>query len=74
MASAGMGDVLTGMLAALLTQGWPVEQALLGATYIHGLAADQRVSEGIGPNGLTASEVADAARNLINQWITAPSL
>ena len=66
MASAGMGDVLTGMIAALLAQGVEARAALLAAVYLHGAAADQAVANGIGPAGLTASETIDRARVLIN--------
>ena len=69
MATAGMGDVLTGLIIALLAQGWPAEQALLAGVHLHGAAADRLVAEGIGPVGLTAGEVIDAARALFNQWI-----
>ncbi len=44
LASAGSGDVLTGMLAALLAQGWPALEALLGAVHLHGAAADACVA------------------------------
>jgi hydroxyethylthiazole kinase-like uncharacterized protein yjeF len=66
MASAGMGDVLTGLLAALLAQGAEPLAALLGGVYLHGAAADLLVDRGIGPVGLTASEVIDAARQKLN--------
>lgn len=66
MASAGMGDVLTGMIAALIAQGVDPEEALLCGVHLHGLAADQLVVAGIGPAGLTASEVVDAARTALN--------
>jgi ADP-dependent NAD(P)H-hydrate dehydratase / NAD(P)H-hydrate epimerase len=66
MASAGMGDVLTGMVAALLAQGLEPRAALLAAVYAHGAAADALVTGGIGPVGLTAGEVIDAARSLLN--------
>jgi ADP-dependent NAD(P)H-hydrate dehydratase / NAD(P)H-hydrate epimerase len=66
MASAGMGDVLTGFLAALVAQRVPAEFALECAVYLHGAAADLLVSEGTGPAGLTAGEVIAAARKLIN--------
>ncbi len=69
MASAGMGDVLTGLAAALLAQGWPAEQALLAAVHLHGAAADQAVEQGSGPAGLTAGETIDAARRLFNLWV-----
>jgi NAD(P)H-hydrate repair Nnr-like enzyme with NAD(P)H-hydrate dehydratase domain len=40
MATAGSGDVLTGILTGLLAQGYPsVEAAILGV-YLHGLAGD----------------------------------
>lgn len=66
MASAGMGDVLTGLIAALLAQDVEPHRALAAAVYLHGAAADQRVAAGCGPIGLTAGEVIDAARSLIN--------
>ena len=69
MASAGMGDVLTGLIASLLAQGWPAEPALIGAVHLHGAAADRLAREGIGPVGLTASEVVEAARGVFNGWI-----
>ena len=68
MATAGMGDVLSGLIVALLAQGWPAENALLAAVHLHGAAADHLVSHGIGPVGLTAGEVIDAARTLFNAW------
>ena len=69
LSSAGMGDVLTGMLAALLAQGYPPAESLCCATHLHGAAADHLVNEGTGPVGLLASEVALAARKLFNEWI-----
>lgn len=66
MASAGMGDVLTGMLVALLAQGVDERHALTAAVYLHGAAADRNIAEGNGPIGLTAGEVIDAARILLN--------
>jgi hydroxyethylthiazole kinase-like uncharacterized protein yjeF len=67
MASAGMGDVLTGMIAALLAQGAAPLPGLLAATFLHGAAADELVRAGIGPVGMTASEVIDSARSLLNR-------
>ena len=72
MASAGMGDVLSGILGALLGQGLSGEAALVLGTHLHGAAADHCVANGIGPVGLTASEVADAARKVWNGWREAP--
>jgi ADP-dependent NAD(P)H-hydrate dehydratase / NAD(P)H-hydrate epimerase len=67
MASAGMGDVLTGMIAALLSQGTEPRTALLAGVYLHGAAADHAVASGAGPVGLTATETIEAARALLNR-------
>lgn len=66
MASGGMGDALSGMIAAFLAQGLtPLDAAKLGV-YLHGAAADCAAHHGMGPNGLTASEVIFEARTLLN--------
>lgn len=69
MATAGMGDVLTGIALALLAQGWDARSALLAAVHLHGAAADRLVERGEGPVGLTAGEVIAPARALLNEWI-----
>lgn len=61
LSTGGTGDVLTGVLTALLAQGYdPIEAAVLGV-FAHGLAGD-RVAEQRGPIGMTASDVIDALR------------
>lgn len=67
LASAGMGDVLAGLIGALMAQGLSPEQSALAGVYLHGVAADQLVRDGAGPVGLTASEVAKKIRQQINQ-------
>ena len=67
MASAGMGDVLTGIIAALLAQGADAKTALHAGVHLHGAAADALTADDIGPVGLAAGEVIDAARSLVNQ-------
>jgi uncharacterized protein YutE (UPF0331/DUF86 family) len=52
---------------ALLVQGVDERHALTSAVYLHGAAADQLTEKGIGPIGLTAGEVIDAARGLLNR-------
>ncbi len=69
MASAGHGDVLTGIVAALLAQGWPAAAALAGAVHLHGCAADAVAMED-GTVGLAAGDVIGAARGLLNAWLT----
>ncbi|WP_124949601.1 NAD(P)H-hydrate dehydratase [Sulfuriferula thiophila] len=69
LSSAGMGDVLSGMIAAFIAQQLSPQQATLLAVYLHGAAADILLKQGTGPIGLTASEVIDAARQQLNIWI-----
>ncbi len=69
LSSAGMGDVLSGILGALIAQRVNPRQAMLLGVYLHGLAADELVREGLGPIGLTASEVSGKARELLNGWV-----
>jgi hydroxyethylthiazole kinase-like uncharacterized protein yjeF len=66
MASAGMGDALAGIVAALCAQGAAPRDALLAGGWLHGAAADALVAAGSGPVGITASEVIDSARALLN--------
>ena len=40
MAKGGSGDVLAGIIAALLAQGYPPFTAAAMGTWLHGLAAD----------------------------------
>ncbi|SRR5579884_607631 len=58
MATGGMGDVLTGALAALLGQRIPPFEAAACAAYLHGLAGDLAAAAR-GELGLLAHEVAD---------------
>ena len=69
MASAGMGDVLAGMLGALLAQRFSGESTLVLGVHLHGAAADALVRQGTGPVGLTASELIGAARRQWNGWL-----
>ncbi|MER3456134.1 MAG: bifunctional ADP-dependent NAD(P)H-hydrate dehydratase/NAD(P)H-hydrate epimerase [candidate division GAL15 bacterium] len=58
MASGGMGDVLTGAVAAFIAQGLVPFEAAWVAAYLHGLAADL-LAEERGDRGLLAHDVAD---------------
>jgi len=64
MASAGMGDVLTGLVAAFLAQGVPPFQAAQAAVFCHGLAGDLCAEE-TGYPVVTAQEVLDWSREAI---------
>lgn len=64
MGSAGMGDVLTGVIAAFLAQGMqPLEAAALGA-YVHGLAGELAGEKG--RRGLTASDCLAAVQLILD--------
>jgi hydroxyethylthiazole kinase-like uncharacterized protein yjeF len=70
MGVACMGDVLTGVIAAIMSQGIkhqinPFEASCLGVE-LHAAAADSLLNQGAGPIGLTPSEVIKEIRNLIN--------
>ena len=56
MAGGGMGDVLAGMLAALLAQGFSPEDAMKLGVYLHGFVGDQVAAEK-GLIGLIASDI-----------------
>jgi NAD(P)H-hydrate epimerase len=63
MAKAGSGDVLTGLLAGILAQGYNVRDAGILGMYIHGYAGDI-ARELFGENAMTPSDQ-------INQFGTA---
>lgn len=66
LATGGTGDVLTGMIGALLAQGMGAREAALAAVWLHGRAADDLVQAGVGPIGLHASELCAPARRALN--------
>lgn len=69
LASGGTGDVLGGIVGALLAQRLPSYEAALAGVYLHGLAAETLTANGLGPAGLTAGELAPAVRALLNRLI-----
>ena len=64
MASGGMGDVLTGVVAALLAQGLAAGEATRLAVCLHGAAADMAAADG--ERGLLAADLLPALRILLN--------
>jgi len=58
MATAGSGDVLTGMILSLLAQGYTSAHAAVAAVYLHGMAGDI-ASEKKGYESLIASDIID---------------
>jgi hydroxyethylthiazole kinase-like uncharacterized protein yjeF len=65
LSAPGMGDVLTGMLAAFVARLEPWD-ALRHAVWLHGQAADDAVARQLGPEGLTASELIGLVRHRLN--------
>ncbi|EGT3622642.1 ADP-dependent (S)-NAD(P)H-hydrate dehydratase [Morganella morganii] len=70
LATAGSGDVLSGIIGSLLAQRLPVQEAVCGGVWLHGAAADECVAAGTGPVGLTAHEIIDYVRLIRNRLIT----
>lgn len=56
MATAGSGDVLTGIISGLLAQGSGVEEAAILGPYLHGLAGDLAKEE-LGSNSMIAGDI-----------------
>ncbi|MDR2710482.1 MAG: NAD(P)H-hydrate dehydratase [Burkholderiales bacterium] len=65
LAFGGSGDVLAGMIGALLAQGVEVSHALRYAVCLHGAAADALVKEGKGPLGVLSDDIIRAALELV---------
>jgi NAD(P)H-hydrate epimerase len=64
MATAGMGDVLAGIIGGLVAQKMSLIEATTQGTYIHGLAADFAAKQG--ERGLLSSDLMPFIRKLVN--------
>ena len=64
MASGGMGDLLTGIIAALLAQGFSATDAAQLGVWLHASAADAAAQAG--ERGLLATDLFPALRRLLN--------
>ena len=65
MATAGMGDVLAGVIGALLCQGLDPGDAATAGVWLHSRAADLAAADG-GERGLLASDLWSHLRRLVN--------
>jgi len=65
MATAGMGDVLSGIIAALMAQGLPHTQAAELSVWTHAMAGDMEASQR-GERGLVATDLLPWIRQLLN--------
>lgn len=66
MATGGSGDVLTGIIASLLAQGYSAQHACYLGVYLHGLAGDFALKER-GFESLIASDITDNLGNSFQQ-------
>lgn len=66
MATAGSGDVLSGIIGAFLAQGMRAEEASAYGVYIHGLAGDI-AAKSMGTHGVTASDIVDGIKEVWNK-------
>lgn len=64
MATAGSGDVLAGIIASFVAQGYSSEKAAPLAVYLHGAAGDCMIKE-TGKAGLTASDLIHGIRRIL---------
>lgn len=58
MATAGAGDVLTGIISGFIASGYPINEACLLAVYIHGFAGDIAAKE-LSEESLLAGDIID---------------
>ena len=65
MATAGSGDVLTGMILSLLAQRYTPQEAALLGVYLHGKAGDDAANE-IGENSMIARDIIGNLKLTIN--------
>jgi NAD(P)H-hydrate epimerase len=65
MASAGMGDVLSGIIAGLCAQGYSLSHAAQCGVWAHALAGDT-VAKRLGGAGLLASDLLDVLPHILN--------
>ena len=67
MATAGMGDVLTGVIGGLIAQGLSCFEASQAGVLVHSTAADLAAQEG-GERGLLATDLLGYLRELVNPY------
>jgi NAD(P)H-hydrate epimerase len=69
MATAGTGDVLTGMIVGLLAQGLAPWDAARAGTYLHGLAGDLAATV-LGTAGMNAGDLIERIPHALNQAVS----
>lgn len=69
MATAGTGDVLTGIIAGLIAQGLGIREAAVAGTYLHGLAGDICAEES-GETSLIAGDLLQKLPRCLNKILS----
>ena len=68
MATAGMGDALSGMIGAFLAQGYTAKDSAINGMYLHGLAGDLAAQK-LGMKGMISSDVVEQIPIALNSFI-----
>ena len=66
LAKGGTGDILTGVIAGLLAQGYTAKEAALFATWLHGKAADEAIRS-VGIEAADSSDIIDGIKRVFKQ-------
>ena len=66
MATAGSGDVLSGIIGGFLAQGWKTVDAASYGVFIHGLAGDYTRKK-TGTYGMMASDIIEGLKEVWNK-------
>lgn len=69
LAKGGTGDVLTGMVLALVMQQKDVQSAISNAVFLHGKAADYLTSNEYSPLSVVASDLVEAMPQVLNHFV-----
>lgn len=67
MATAGVGDVLSGIIGGFLAQGYEVEKAVMLALAVHGIAGDLAKNK-VGEAALVATDILSSIAEVIKKW------
>jgi NAD(P)H-hydrate epimerase len=66
MATAGSGDVLTGIITGLLAQGYTAEQAAVMGVYLHGVAGD-KAAEKFSQEAMIAGDIIECMSSVFKE-------